>query len=518
MERHVCAEPQLIGFSVLKLLLADTDTSGWPSAAVLGLRLVRPLEDDVDLALDAASLTDGARAHDQIRFFLTDRLQRNFRDIARSWCEQNGIRQVTVAAADHMDEGSRRFLSVLADTQRDVTVRLLAGGSRVPGADVYKPSVAEEAVLALCAASASADDEVAAGRLVQTARRYLSVGDAWTALRLLQIVIVTAPGPVVWSCLGLAHTMLGRTLDAEYCYLRWRACPEGAERAFADYALAMLYARHHPPHLLSMTTAADFLEDGRMHLDRLDPATDVDLDFYKVFNRNGFALLQFRSGDADAAIASLEAGIATLEESGSPRARMHQSVLLYNLAQVLRRTGDIPRAVRAYERLLSVDPRMPEYHMELAQCGLDLNDAQAALAPLLRARQLGPSIPEVHALLGYAYLSTGELPLAASSYAEAHRLDPFDQQLAYDYAYALAESAQGEPLAVMEGIDVLQLDEALAKDVASLRAELLVSAGKYDAARDELAAALVRVPGDGDLLTNLRLVSEAAQGPPRGPP
>ncbi len=119
--------------------------------------------------------------------------------------------------------------------------------------------------------------------------------------------------------------MLGRTLEAEFCYLRWRDDPDPLGVAGADYGLSMLYARHHPPVLRSLDRTAEHLEHGYAVLDRV-PADDTrDLTFHKVFNRNGYALVEFRRGRVEEAIDHLTQGIARLR-NGSAVHHMHQTV------------------------------------------------------------------------------------------------------------------------------------------------------------------------------------------------
>src|SRR5690606_40287522 len=113
------------------------------------------------------------------------------------------------------------------------------------------------------------------------------------------------------------------------------------------------------------------------------------------FNRNGYALVEFRRGRVDAAIEHLTSGIEQLR-NGTALHRMHQTVLIYNLAQRYRRIGRIDSAIDTYRELLGLDGKMPEYHMELAHCHVSKEQFSEALAALWEARDLGPSIQEVH--------------------------------------------------------------------------------------------------------------------------
>ena len=222
------ATQHIAGFGVVKALLADQDLSTWPTAALLGLRLIEPDNPAAVAAIDEASLTDAAQAHDQIRFFLRDRLTRNLRDVAAAWAKTNSPALLTVGNGSQLDEGSLQFLRVLAEQHPDVTVQVLPGGLPLAGGREYLPTPAEQALQAACLAAGPAES-ANLDSLVVAARKYLSVGDAWTALSILNAVIRHRNSAVTWSCLGLAYAMLGRTFEAEFCYLRWRNFPEGPE-------------------------------------------------------------------------------------------------------------------------------------------------------------------------------------------------------------------------------------------------------------------------------------------------
>jgi tetratricopeptide (TPR) repeat protein len=254
----------------------------------------------------------------------------------------------------------------------------------------------------------------------------------------------------------------------------------------------MLYARHHSPFLRSLDKAAEFLEHGHAMLQGAQSSDAEDLDFHKVFNRNGYALVEFRRGRVEEAIALLTDGIAHLR-SGSAKNRMHQTVLIYNLAQCHRRSGNHAQAIEVYEQLLELDGRMPEYHMELAHCHLDLDDFPTALECLLTARALGPSIQEVHSLLGYTYLKLGRVGEAVNSYRAAHEYAPDDLDALYDLAYALGESQDpASALKLLLSADVSDLPAQSAVKFLTLAAEQHAAVGDLASAREALERVVAR--------------------------
>ncbi|MBD9733044.1 tetratricopeptide repeat protein [Streptomyces sp. H28] len=499
-----------MSFSPVKALIEETDRSSWPREALIGLKLISP-DDPACSGIDReASLTDAAQAQERIRFFLKDRLTRNFRDVGRAWLSAVGPCVVEVMRAEWLDEGSRLFLETLAGLPgQDVEVRFRvgAGGAAVTAQPVK--NVREETVDRLFVQVATLTERDLE-YLYEQAVEYLSVGDSWTAERILRGIQPYHDVPAVWGRLGLAYTMQDRTLEAEFCYLRWRRDPDPVGVAGADYALSMLYARHHPPHLRSLDLTAEYLEHGYATLGRVAEDDERDLTFHRVFNRNGYALVEFRRGRVDAAIEHLTSGIAQLR-NGTALHRMHQTVLIYNLAQCYRRIGRIVSAIDTYRELLGLDGKMPEYHMELAHCHLSKEQFSEALASLREARDLGPSIQEVHSLLGFTFLQLGRTAEALDAYRAALACDPSDVEALYDYAYLLAES--GEPAEalrlVARSVDTGRLPGEQAARFLTLAAEQHAQLGDLPAAHAALEEVLALTPDDPAARANLEQVAAA---------
>ncbi len=500
----VAADRNTVGFGPAKALIGQVDKGAWPREALIGLKLIAPDSPECESVRSESSLTDAAQGHDRIRFFLKERLLRNFRDVARAFLNEAGPCAVEVTSAEFLDEGSRAFFEALSRMHRGEVVMMRPGPSGA-GALVNTPSATEQRVEDAVRRTVPSEDDL--DFLYEQAIRYLSVGDSWTAVRVLEALLPHRGTPAVWGRLGLAHAMLGRSLEAEFCYLRWREDPDPVSSAGASYALSMLYARHHPAHLRSLDRTARFLEEGTPSWRRRirTPRTSTSIRC-----STGMAMLWSSSGVAgvDEAVARY-AGIEKLR-SGSAKNHMHQTVLIYNLAQCYRRIGENEAAIETYGQLLEVDGKMPEYHMELAHCYMDAGNADEALKSLLTARELGPSIPEVHSLLGYVYLQSGDIENAEVSYRAAYECDERDFESVYDYAYILAETERPqEALTVVEGRGLDGLDAEQQARLLTLAAEQHAGLGNLSAARTALEQVLVLTPEDPDARSNLDQVLEA---------
>jgi Flp pilus assembly protein TadD len=93
-----------------------------------------------------------------------------------------------------------------------------------------------------------------------------------------------------------------------------------------------------------------------------------------------------------------------------------------------------PKDARAeYEKVVSLDPKMPEARINLGILLLD-QDPAAAVSNLQKAVELLPSQSRPRFLLGVAQERSGNLGAAARSYEGALRLDPKDTQTALHLA------------------------------------------------------------------------------------
>ncbi len=128
--RHfvVSVSRSIVGFSPVKDLVGMAEPTRWSRDALVGLKLISPAHPACSAVSGDLSLTDGTQAQDRIRFFLKDRLIRNFRDVGRAWLSEVGPCVVDVAHAEFLDDGSRLFFETLAHFPADrIEVNFLVG-------------------------------------------------------------------------------------------------------------------------------------------------------------------------------------------------------------------------------------------------------------------------------------------------------------------------------------------------------------------------------------------------------
>lgn len=433
------------------------------------------------------SLTDGVGPHGQIRYNLHRRSRRALAEIAELLRRAVGEATLCLCCRQEPDPGSLYFLDVASRLWPDLSVCVESCGleSTCPGW-VEDGCVADEPRVALSEAWA-----------------YLRAGDPWGCQRSLARLDPGDLGPRGNQAMATALVALDRPEEAEAYFLAWIGTADLLGAARAKYGLALLYARFHASNRRSDSRAAAILDSALSDLAEAR-AVDVDLDttFEEVFNRNGYALLEFRQGCIQSTLDLLQSGLARLPDT-SERNHLHRSVLLYNMAQVYRRVGRHADAVRVYEQVLALDPYMPEYHCELAMSLASLGRESEALAAVQVALFLDPYIPESHALLGYILTRCDRTVEAASSYGRAYELTG-TLRSAYEYAFAAA--AIGDHSRVLDILgqwDILELSPVEASNLSALKAEALVGLGLYGEAIAGLRMVLGRFPENGRVARNL---------------
>jgi tetratricopeptide (TPR) repeat protein len=201
----------------------------------------------------------------------------------------------------------------------------------------------------------------------------------------------------------------------------------------------------------------------------------------------------------------------------SPRNHLHRSVLLYNTAQVYRRSNRLAEAVSCYGDVLQLDPNMPEYRCELAQCLIALEDFEGAKQELTQALALDPFIPETHAMLGFVAAKLGLANESADHYRSAWALDPTPESC-YALAFRLvAVGSFDQARAVLETQDLEQVPRGLLPSFAATLAEAHIGLKNEVGARETLEATLALLPDDPRTLRNLAWVDRRRADGPIGP-
>ena len=332
------------------------------------------------------------------------------------------------------------------------------------------------------------------------------MGDPATGVARGRLLAEHEQSPRIWNLLALGCAMLDRTEEAEFFYERWAESGRDLDSVRALYGRAMLAARHHQGGLRSIERAGRLLDEAHAILSGLDDEQRM-LDttvFEEVFNRNGAALVLFRRGQVEDALELLEWGISRLTQTNE-KVAIHRSVLMYNLAQCRRQLGDGPGAIEAYERLLEVDPHMPEYHLEAAKCYAGEQRLAEAERSVRVALEIDDTLGVAWSLLGVYLDRQDRHATAAEAFAEASRLQPRNAAHQLDEAYSRildGDPARAQQLLV--GLEPLTLHDV--ERHAALLAETYLRDDDHAAGVAALEAALERHPHSVALAANLEQI------------
>ncbi|EPF4180569.1 tetratricopeptide repeat protein [Vibrio cholerae] len=202
--------------------------------------------------------------------------------------------------------------------------------------------------------------------IFDSAMKIINSGDIFTAESILEHCCKCFEGFYIRksNIIGTVKNCLGKSSEAEYYYNNH----DGTllSKIKSAYPTSMLYLRHHPKSLQNPRMASKLLEHSFTLLQNSEVSTELsidELDFHRVFNRNGYALILFRDGKVEEAVDLLKWGLSVLGDKCG-KFHMHKSVILYNIYQCYKQSGDIAKAHEYIDMVLDIDPMFPEYWLE----------------------------------------------------------------------------------------------------------------------------------------------------------
>ncbi|MCW3476512.1 tetratricopeptide repeat protein [Limobrevibacterium gyesilva] len=219
------------------------------------------------------------------------------------------------------------------------------------------------------------------------------------------------------------------------------------------------------------------------------PETGDDTSPTMLLNK---ALTEERQGNADAARAWFAEVSRQLPEWDEPVLRRAES---------FRFAGDDTEAGAAYERVLELNPNRPEALLGLGCLRLKCGDWQQAQTLILRCCAVAPDRADVWDALGVSLLLSGDWPAAESAFAEAHRLDPGNIEIALRRVDAALGAGSGET-------ELCRLELASGNDPTNAalicaRGALLERLGRRSEAADLLEVAVALAPGSATATAQL---------------
>jgi arylsulfatase A-like enzyme/Flp pilus assembly protein TadD len=176
------------------------------------------------------------------------------------------------------------------------------------------------------------------------------------------------------------------------------------------------------------------------------------------------ALVYWRAGDANGAIATLESALRAGVTQSEVRIKLAQYlaesgqgtkavdllkddagndpdalVALGNAYTAANRNGD---AIRTFEHLIEIDPKSALAYQDLGTAQLQAKDLKASEDSLRRALQLDPALAGAYTALGVVLASTSRKADAIDAWKHAVTLDPADVNALYNLTVNLADAGR----------------------------------------------------------------------------
>ncbi|WP_405315068.1 tetratricopeptide repeat protein [Lactobacillus helveticus] len=457
------------------------------------------------------SLTDSMDFNNEIRFYLSGRRRRAYNHIGAYISRldetvtieihnSNNLKNATIEFLDHLDS---RFENIVINYVKDSDATL-------PEYQLSKDEIKIESLL--IAGVSNWDDFVFLNKSVQ---EYLANGDPYTAEVILRTLLKYSTQPDLYNEMSLVKIMQGDFTSSELYLKEWKKRGTLIDKAYANYALSMLYARHYDGNMHSLFTAKELLIEAQNILENIRDIDNESLEADKQFMLNGYALILFRTGKINEAIEIEQNAIKKLSYATKGARLLQKSVLYYNLAQCYTKINKLDLAVETYKDLLAIDNNFPDYHIELAKVYLAKNDLDSAWEELKCAYKIDNSISELNSLMGYVQLSKKKFKEAVNYYKVAYQYEYLNPDALYDLIYSYTEQNDYESAYNFVKKFLNNQVEFLAKakneqikvDLISITAEVLLNYDKVTEA-NKIIKKWNKIFNSDQLSENLRLLSK----------
>ncbi|WP_278960372.1 tetratricopeptide repeat protein [Lactobacillus apis] len=461
------------------------------------------------------SLTDSMDFNNEIRFYLSGRRRRAYNYIGQQISNLDEEIIIEIYRCNNLHKATTEFLNHIVARFENIHLSLIEEeNSELPE---YQLNDTEEKIEKLLLLNPrNLDFEVSQFEFLEKqAQNYLTKGDPFTAEVILNFLFNYSTKPDLYNEMSLSMIMQDKFIESEFYLNEWKKRGTIKSKAYANYALSMLYARHHDGPLKSLETAKKLLIEAQNYLNNV---RDVDIKSFeadKEFMLNGYALILFRNGEVDKAIQIEKDAIEKLSYAKKGARLLQRSVLFYNLAQCYTQLKKYDLAIETYKELLHLDKDFPDYYVELAKVYIAKNDFNSAWKELKVAYNIDKTISEVNSLMGYVQMQKGNLVKAARYYKVAQELEYLDPDALYDFVYTLTELDDYDTAFIyikkFLSNEIKFLSNAknnqIKVDLISISAEVLVNVGRTVEAKQFLEK-WIKIFDSNQLLKNRAILKQ----------
>jgi tetratricopeptide (TPR) repeat protein len=293
--------------------------------------------------------------------------------------------------------------------------------------------------------------------------------------------------------LGLAHVSIPY-LDTFYQHF-----PQSLYTPTVLYSQSMAHGRYQSPPDLETAERFALLNLERIENDFQDHPKH---EYIKVFAENALAYIRARQGRMDEALRLCTEGMERMQSIyGDEKYTLHQSILVYNTAQIYEMVKDFPKAYEVYQRTISLDPNYGEYANDLANMLQRTGQFEEALEYYDQAIKLCPPYYEAHLNRARLHVQTGNPEAAERDFRRVLELKP-DEAKAH-LGLGVLHLKQGEPAKALTSLDAAVYHDPKNAQAWSNRGVAHLELGHPDEAEESLRNALACNPKHAEAWNNL---------------
>lgn len=429
------------------------------------------------------SLTDSQKIEDQLRYFTAERMDRYYDLLSRTILKHVKISKIEYHCFKYENKSVVKLIKYLTKNIKIVIESELNKNEK-------------------CLLKSQKE---------QIIHERLHAGDSFFVIQALKIHKDLFSKSEQYRLIGIASALQNNTKYAEKYLLKWAEHSSAIHKAWAYYSLAMLYARHHHKKHLSLTIAENYLEKSYKIL-IATPITDEnsnELDFSKIFNRNGLALIYFKKNKILEAIELLNYGIKKLKTSKS-KYKLHKSVLIYNRSQCWNALGNIKNAIKDQKLLVKIDPNYAENRLELSKLLSSNCQFNKALNEVEIALRLDASIKEAYALKAKYLLENNDYKKSIQFYEIYLNFTPNDHEIKIEYTEALLKNKNIKKAEItLQSLHYKKIPSSHLENYFTLKSELYLRRNKTNNAIKTITTGLKHCPKSLLLKENLGLLERS---------
>lgn len=303
--------------------------------------------------------------------------------------------------------------------------------------------------------------------------------------------------------LGLAHVSIPY-LDTFYQHF-----PQSLYTPTVLYSQSMAHGRYQSPP--DLVTAERF---ALLNLEKLGTEFQdhPKYEYIKVFAENALAYIRARQGRMDEALKLCTEGMDRMQAIyGDEKYALHQSILVYNTAQIHEMLKDFPKAYEVYQRTIGLDPNYGEYANDLANMLQRTGQFDEALELYERAIRLCPPYYEAHLNRARLHVQRGDAEAAERDFRRVVELNPAEAR-AHQGLGAL-QLKRGRAAEALVSLDAAVYHDPRNAQAWSNRGIALSELGRMDEAEESLRTALARSPKLTEAWNNLAHVLHSTGRP-----